>query len=264
MHDPETSTGSAGPAVADRPEGTIVFVHGAWHGPWCWEQWSAGARAAGFATATITLPAHNRPGNRSRIWPTIAGYVTHVRSVVESIDGPVVVVAHSMGGYVTQRMLEGSSEDVAGVVLVASVPRRGVFGATVRLLRRSPAHTMRALLTADLARLFPDDAHVRSAFFSPQTDDSVVAGCAARLQNESYLAFPPMLARFARPSRVRPPVMVLAAEDDALFPPRSQRRLAKAYGTSVQMVPGGHDVMLDGAADGALHLVLDWVRRTTR
>ncbi len=58
--------------------------------------------------------------------------------------------------------------------------------------------------------------------------------------------------------------MVLAGEDDGLFSVRSQRRLARAHGTAVQLVPGGHDVMLDVAADGALHLVLDWVRRTIR
>ena len=56
--------------------------------------------------------------------------------------------------------------------------------------------------------------------------------------------------------------MVLAAEDDGIFSVRSQRRLARAHATSLQLVPGGHDVMLDVAADGALHLVLDWVRRT--
>ncbi len=264
MSDPATLAGHNGPAVADRPEATIVFVHGAWHGPWCWEQWSADARAAGFATASITLPGHGQPGEPDRIWPRVSEYVTHVRTVVDAIDGPVVVVAHSMGGYVTQRMLEEGGEDVAGVVLLASVPRRGVAGATLRLLRRSPARTIRALTTANLYRLVPDDRLVRAAFFSEATPAAVVAACRARLQNESYLAFPPMLVRFVHPDRVRVPVMVLAAEEDGIFSVRSQRHLARAYGTRLQLVPGGHDVMLDIAAGGALHLVLDWVRRTIR
>lgn len=259
-----TRTAGADQRDDEHPQATLVFVHGAWHGPWCWESWSASSRRAGFSTATIALPAHDRPGNRKRIWPRMRSYVDHARTVVESIDGPVVVVGHSMGGYVTQRLLEDAPDNVVGAVLVASVPRRGVAGAVTRLFRRSPGATVRALLTADLYRVCGTEALTRSAFFSTRTDVEVVRACHARIQNESYLAFPPMLARFARPDHVGVPVMVLAAEDDGIFSIRSQKRLAKAYGTTAQVVPGGHDVMLDVAADGALHLVLDWIRQTLR
>ncbi|WP_436793067.1 alpha/beta hydrolase [Actinospongicola halichondriae] len=259
-----TRTGRGG--TSDEPEtpATIVFVHGAWHGPWCWEQWSAEARRSGYPTASITLPAHDRPGSRKRIWPRMGSYLAHVRTVVDSIDGPVVVVGHSMGGYVTQRILEDRPSNLVGVVLVASVPRRGVAGATSRLLRHSPGPTIRALLTADLFRVCHTETLARRAFFCADTDDGVVRAAHARIQNESYLVFPPMLARFTRPGVADVPVMVLAAQDDGIFSVRSQRRLAKAYGTKLQLVPGGHDVMLDVAADGSLHLVLDWVRQTIR
>ena len=259
-----TRTGSGQPTEPDDDGATLVFVHGAWHGPWCWESWSATARRAGFSTASLTLPAHDRPGNSKRIWARMSSYVSHVRTVVESIDGPVIIVGHSMGGYVTQRVLEEAPGNVAGAVLVASVPRRGVAGAITRLMRRSPGPAVRGLLTADLYRLCASESLTRDAFFCRSTDDDVVRACHARLQNESYVAFPPMLARFTRPDRARVPVMVLAAEEDGVFSVRSQRRLAKAYGTTAQVVPGGHDVMLDVTADGALHLVLDWVRRTVR
>ncbi len=242
----------------------MVFVHGAWHGPWCWESWTTSARREGFSTASLTLPAHDRPGSRKRIWPSMRSYIRHVRAVVQSIDGPVVVVGHSMGGYVTQRVLERAPENLVGAVLVASVPRRGLAGPVVRLLRRSPGPTLRSLLTADLYQVCGTERLTRSAFFSSATDDGVVRACHARIQNESYLAFPPMLLRSTRPSPVDLPVMVLAAESDGLFSVRSQRRLAKAHGTTVQVVPGGHDVMLDVTAEGALHLVLDWVRQTLR
>lgn len=191
-------------------------------------------------------------------------YISHVRTVVESIDGPVVLVGHSMGGYIAQRLLEDAPDNLAGAVLLASVPRRGVAGAITRLLRRAPGPTIRSLLTADLYQVCRTEDLARWGFFSGATDNDVVAGCHARLQNESYLAFPPMLLRFARPSPPETPVLVMAAESDGLFSVRSQRRLAKTHGATLQLVPGGHDVMLDVASDGALHLVLDWVRQTLR
>lgn len=261
MAAPSTAPDSTLPTTGGAPDTTIVFVHGAWHGPWCWERWSAAARRAGFATASVTLPGHDRPGDTRRIWPTIGRYLSHVRAVVSSIDGPVVVVGHSMGGYVTQRVLEDAPDHVVGAVLVASVPRRGVAGAVVRLLRRTPGPTLRGLLTADLHRVVATEALTRGAFFSPATPDDVVAACHARLQNESSLVFPSMLLRFTRPDAVSVPVMVLAATEDAIFSVRSQRRLARAHGTDVQLVPGGHDVMLDVTAEGSLHLVLDWIRQ---
>ncbi len=259
-----TRTGGVGPSGEADARATIVFVHGAWHGPWCWEQWSGDARRAGYPTASLTLPAHDRPGNRKRIWPRMSSYIAHLRTVVDAIDGPVVVVGHSMGGYVAQRVLEDRPDNLVGVVLVASVPRRGVAGATARLGRRSPGQTLRALLTADLSRVCHTESLTRSAFFCPATSGDVVRAAHARIQNESYLAFPPMLARFTRPGVADVPVMVLAAEEDGVFSVRSQRRLARAHGAALQLVPGGHDIMLDVAADGALHLVLDWVRQTLR
>lgn len=246
------------------PRATIVFVHGAWHGPWCWQAWIDAARDGAFATTAAALPGHDRPGSSRRIWNPVRSYVEHVRGLVEAIDGPVVIVAHSMGGYVTQLVLEHAPDNVAGAVLVASVPTTGVAPTVARLLRRHPGPTLRGILTADLYQLCRTEALTRRLLFSRATPAATVSACHARLQNESYLAFPAMLLRLPRPDRATVPVMVLAAEDDALFSVRAQRRLARAYATSLQLVPGGHDVMLDITSTGALHLVLDWIRRTLR
>ncbi len=262
MNAPTTLPRTDPPGLDGSSEPTLVFVHGAWHGPWCWEAWAAGARAAGFATAVPALPGHGRPGDSSRIWFRMRSYVRHVREVVESIDGPVVLVGHSMGGYVTQRVLEDAPAHLAAAVLVASVPRRGVAGATARLLRGTPGPTLRALLTADLYRIVEGPARTRRAFFTADTARQVVDATSSRLQNESYLAFPAMLLRFTRPALATVPVMVLAADADAIFSVRSERRLARAFGTGAHVVPGGHDVMLDDEAGHALRLVLDWVRTT--
>lgn len=255
----DASTGVTQPGDALRP--TIVFVHGAWHGPWCWTAWVDVARREGFPTASPTLPGHQRPGDRARKWSLLGSYLRHLRAVVEAIDGPVVVVGHSMGGHLTQRLLAESPSNVVGGVLVASVPRRGATGAMSRMIRHDPRGTLRATVRADLARIFATPADTRHWFFSPTTTEDVVSDTHDRLQNVSIFAASELNLRWTHPRRVRVPVMVLAAEGDAIFSARSQRRLAKAYGTTAQFVPGGHDAMLDVGANGALHLVLDWVRR---
>jgi len=42
---------------------TIVFVHGAWHGKWCWDKYFAPEFSAkGYNVITFDLPGHDKPG----------------------------------------------------------------------------------------------------------------------------------------------------------------------------------------------------------
>lgn len=173
--------------------------------------------------------------------------------------GPTVVVGHSMGGYLVQRALEAPQPNVVGAALIASVPRRGVTATTARLLRRAPRSTLRALLAADLYRAVGTHDLCRDAFFSPQTPDHTVALALNQLQNESSLAFPPMVLRWSRPAQVDVPVLVVAAECDGLFSVHQQRDLAAAYhGEPVVIAGAGHDLMLEPQGLDAASIVFRW------
>jgi hypothetical protein len=59
---------------------SFLFVHGAWHGPWCWQDhWLRYFQDAGHHADAIALGSHDRPGSRQRIWTTIRGHVAEVR-----------------------------------------------------------------------------------------------------------------------------------------------------------------------------------------
>lgn len=237
----------------------VVFVHGAWHGPWCWSAWADAAEGRGHEAVAVTLPGHDRPGSSNRIWTRMGEMLDTVSSALADRSGPTVVVSHSMGGYIVQRSLERAPTSVVGAALIASIPRRGVGATTARLLRRAPRSTLRALLTADLYRAVGTHDLCRDAFFSPRTPDDTVARTLDRLQNESALAFPPMLARWARPSRIGVPVLVVAPEDDGLFSVDQQRDLARAYGVDPIVISGaGHDLMLEPQGPEAASTVLRW------
>jgi pimeloyl-ACP methyl ester carboxylesterase len=76
---------------------TAVFVHGAWHGAWCWAPVLERLAAAGVPAVAIDLPGH---GEDPRPLTDVVGDTAHVRSVLDGIDGPVVLVGHSYGGVV--------------------------------------------------------------------------------------------------------------------------------------------------------------------
>lgn len=76
---------------------TVVLVHGAWHGAWCWERVVAGLEARGVATVAIDLPGHgDDPGPAT----DFAGDVAAVEAAIDAVGRPVVLVGHSYGGLV--------------------------------------------------------------------------------------------------------------------------------------------------------------------
>lgn len=236
----------------------LVLVHGAWHGAWCWDGVAEDLRARGREVHAITLPFHDQPGDRSRIWATARSYVAKVADIVGELDRPPILAGHSMGGYVVQRYLESTtgSASVAGAVLVASAPRRGVLGFTARSLRRRPARTLRALATLDLWPMV--DGIAPALFLGPGAPPASVDLLEAKLQNESYLASVAMLARWPKPQRITAPTLVIAAEHDAVFTLAEQRDLATALGTDLVVLPAGHDLMLDASAPALADHLATW------
>ena len=221
----------------------IVLVHGAWHGPWCWDDVAADLRGRGHEVHALALPGHDHPGDHRRIWNRISEYVDAIRRVAEGLDRSPVLVGHSMGGYTVQRYLERRS--AAAGVLVASVPWRGTLRPNLRAIRRRPGPTVLAALTADYSRMVADADLVRELFFTAETPHEIVAGAVERLQNESAFAINTMAVRRVRTAKVATPMFVIGAEGDAVFSVAEQHELALAYGVEADIVPGGHDLMLD-------------------
>jgi pimeloyl-ACP methyl ester carboxylesterase len=96
---------------------TLLFVHGAWHGSWCWGPLRTILEHRGFRTAAIDLPTTT---NHSTLSTGVFDDADCVRSAVQDIGGPVVVVAHSYGGVPVTQGLVGSTDEVRHIVYVAA------------------------------------------------------------------------------------------------------------------------------------------------
>ena len=76
---------------------TAVLVHGAWHGAWCFDRELAHLQAAGLQAIAVDLPGHGRDAGA---FADLHGDAAHVRSVLDGVDGDVVLLGHSYGGAV--------------------------------------------------------------------------------------------------------------------------------------------------------------------
>jgi pimeloyl-ACP methyl ester carboxylesterase len=235
----------------------ILLVHGAWHGPWCWDGVAERLRRRGHQVRAVRLRGHDRP--TGRIWHRVHHYVQDVGAAAARFAEPPVLVGHSLGGLVVQRYLEGGP--ARGAVLLAPFPRRGTLAAVARLAARHPTALAKATLTLRLRPVVASRALVRELFFTQATPQELVDEVWGRLQDESYLAFLDTMVVWARPRRVRVPVLVLAAEHDGFFTLAEVRRTAAAYRTQAEIYPGmGHDLMLDQGWPQVADRIDAWVR----
>jgi pimeloyl-ACP methyl ester carboxylesterase len=239
----------------------VVFVHGAWHGLWCWEQHFLPFFAeAGYTAIAFDLRGHGKSENRRSLrFTRVDDYVSDLQRVVEGLDAAPVLVGHSMGGLIVQRYLE--DRRAAAAILLAPDPVGGAIGATLRVARRHPLAFAKANATLSLWPVVATPELARDAFFADDMPEAVSDRYWSHLQNESYLAYLDMLAfRRPRPDRVATPTLVIGAGFDGVFTAAEMDRTARAYGTEPVMIEGAaHDLMLDARWMEMAEAIRDWL-----
>ncbi|MFG2767631.1 alpha/beta hydrolase [Streptomyces rubiginosohelvolus] len=91
---------------------TLLLVHGAWHGGWCWSKLQSALETEGVESRTLDLPSAGRPSG-------VAEDADAIRRAISEIEGPVVVVAHSYGGIPASQAVDKSDGVVKLVYLAA-------------------------------------------------------------------------------------------------------------------------------------------------
>ncbi|MGW5074124.1 alpha/beta hydrolase [Rhodococcus sp. NPDC004095] len=239
--------------VIDKGESTdthpapLLFVHGAFHAAWCWEEhfldWFA---ARGYRAVAVSLRGHGAsatPIPLRRV--TIADYVDDIAAVAADLPIHPVLVGHSMGGFVVQKYLESCNAPAA--VLVSPAPGRRFFRSTLRVARRHPLLFLEATATHRPSTVHRTPKLTRESFFSDRMPGSQVHEYATRLQEESDRAIRGMIyADLVRPRPRAVPMLVLGAEGDVTHPPSEARRTAHDWGAEVAILRGSaHDMMLE-------------------
>lgn len=240
----------------------LLFVHGAWHAAWCWDEYFMPYLAGqGYACHAVSLRGHGSSDGRERLrWTRLHDYVEDVAETVAQLAAVPVLVGHSMGAFVVQKYLERHS--AAGAVLLASIPPTGAIVTTLRVLRRDPLAFVKANATMSLAPIVATPQMARKYLFSASMPGERVSAYHRRLQDESYLAFLDLIAfALVRTTRVkRVPMLVIGGGHDTLVSPGEVRRTAEAYGTRAEIFPGmAHDLMLDVGWERVAERMARWL-----
>ena len=238
----------------------LLFIHGAFAGGWMWtETFMPYFAAQGYACYALSLRGHGGSAGRERIdWHSIADYVDDVEKVIDWLGEAPVLVGHSMGGFIVQKVLERRTLPAAA--LLCSVPPQGLIAAQFHLMLQKPQ------LFLEINRImggeYTDIATLREALFSSQADETMLNDWLRKMQPESHRAIWDM-SMFNLPNLYamqRPPMLVVGAENDVLVPAFLVQSTALTYGQKAHIFHGmGHALTHDAGWDTVAELMADWL-----
>jgi pimeloyl-ACP methyl ester carboxylesterase len=234
-------------SVSEAHPAPLLFVHGAWHAAWCWDENFLGYFAdKGYRAMALSFRGHGQSSSDKPLRTcSVADYVADVRSVADQLPSSPVIIGHSMGGLIVQKYLE--THDAPAGVLLTSMPPQGNLGSALRWIRHRPTHFIKMTLTGKALPYISTPELARERFFSAHTPEADVRKYAARLQEDSSrIGIDCLLLRLPRPKRVTAPMLVLGADQDGAHTRKEILATAHAYGTQAEFFPDmGHDMMLE-------------------
>ena len=234
----------------------ILFVHGMFGGAWYFERYQRFFAERGYESHALNLRGHHDSravGDLGRV--SIADYVEDAMTVARHLGHPIVI-GHSMGGLIAQKLAEANA--VAAAVLVAAAPPRWITPATPLLLRKQLKHSW-AILRQKPVRGAPED-HLQLSLNRLPPDEAVVA--LSRLVPESgRAALQLSLSTVAvDEKRVRCPMLGIVGLDDRFIVPRVMRSIARKYDMRLVELPGyAHFIITEPGWERPAGIIADWL-----
>jgi pimeloyl-ACP methyl ester carboxylesterase len=239
----------------------LLFVHGKWHGAWCWqENFMPYFAEHGYECFALSLRGHGNSDGHDRIgWHTIADYVSDMEQVAGQIESPPVIIGHSMGGFITQKYLEKHTAPAA--VLLAALPYYGILPSTLMTLRKHPLIVMKSLFTWSMYPAVETPALTREHLFGADMPEEKVTEYFKRLQEESFRAYlDELILNLVQPKRVKTPMLILGATKDTVISGKAVNDTARAYGTKAEFFSMAHDMMLESGWKAVADRIMNWLK----
>jgi pimeloyl-ACP methyl ester carboxylesterase len=216
----------------DRNPPTIVLVHGAWHGSWCWQRFTPHVLQRGFDFCTVELPS---VGAKSGEAVDLSADAAAVKTTLAAIAGPVILCGHSYGGMVISLAAAAESQVERLVYICAYVPEAGQSLTATRVGKRAPWIRM-----LDGGLTLPDLKQAAGVFYG-DCDPATQRWATHQLRAQSNAAFEEPVPA---PAWQRIPSTYIVCTNDMAIPPAMQRDVFAPRATSVIELESGHSPFL--------------------
>ena len=227
----------------------ILLVHGSCHGAWCWRDLIPELTALGHDAFAIDLPSHGTD-------TTPMAEVTldlYAQAILDALDGPTIVVGHSMAGYPISRAADLRPANIARLVyLCAYVPWDDHSLVEMRL--RAPRQPILKALekSADGQSFSVIPEHAREVFYHDCPDEAV----AFALANLCPQPIRPQATKVTLGANYESvPRSYIRCEADSAIPPEFQATMAADFSPDqVRHMPPSHPPFFAAPAALARHI----------
>ena len=234
----------------------MLFIHGMFGGAWYFERYQRFFASRGYGNAAVDLRGHH--GSRPVAdfgGVSISDYVQDALEVARHLGRPIVI-GHSMGGLVAQKLAEADA--VAATVLVASAPPRWITPATRLLVQKQLKHAWRMIrqkpvtgglqdhLEVSLNRMAPDEALLAYQRFVPESGRASLELSVGAIAVDA--------------AKVRTPMLGVTGLEDRFIVPRVMRAIARKYAMPLIEVPDhAHFIVAEPGWEGPAGMIADWL-----
>lgn len=223
----------------------LIFIHGANHGAWCWqEHFLPYFFSKGFPCYALSFRGHGGSEGHEKLHSfSLADYMDDVLETMKFLKNKPVLIGHSMGGAVVQKLLHLYPDKIIAAVLIASIPPNGMLRDLSRLIfTRFKDITQMVLFLRGKSRNFPG-----GIFFSEKLPVEKTERFVRLLQPESTKARNDFCGQIVPAFlSTNVPMLVLGSRTDWFFPEKTTIHIGKAYNAKTVIFPFMcHDMMLD-------------------
>jgi pimeloyl-ACP methyl ester carboxylesterase len=255
----------------------VVFIHGLWLHADSWSPWVEVFRDAGYQPSAPGWPGvpdtveAARTSAESIAGKSINDVVDHYTQIIGHLSAKPIVIGHSFGGLMAQRLLSHGSATAA--VAIDPAPIKGVLYLPPSALRvasialRNPANRDRAVsLTAEQFRFgfanavsAEESATLYERWAIPSPGKPLFEAATA-----NFLPHSP--AKVDTRKADRGPLLVTAGGKDHTVPPAVSRATVRLYGkshavTDLRQFPDrGHSLTIDSGWREVADAVLSWLK----
>jgi len=249
------------PPTSPSSKPPVLLIHGMFGGAWMWENYQSLLARRGYESHALNLRGHHGSRPVPDIGKVSLGdYVDDALEVVRTLKNPVVI-GHSMGGLIAQKVAEAGA--CQATVLVAAAPPRWIPVVSWLLLRKQAKYARQIFRSEPL---LPDRGDADDLMFNRTPVADRDAMFPRLVPDSGHAAFGLSFGTVAvHESRVTAPMLVVTGLDDKFVVPRVARALSRKYKAPLREHRSfAHHIISEPGWEGPCGDVIKWMDEMAR
>ncbi len=258
---------------------TIIFIHGAWVTPKCWEKYISFFESKGYNCLAPAWPGKEGSIAEQNTNPSkkleglgIAEIVAHYEKIIRALPHPPIIIGHSFGGLFTEILLDKGLGSCG--IAIDPAPPKGVFAfypSVIKALRLTllTPRAWKKILRWPFTHFSYAFVHTLSPSQQLEAYHDYVVPETGRVFAQSALSMFSNVTKVNFQNSSRAPLLIIAGSEDRIVPAKVNQSNYKKYKTSkaktdFKEFPGRtHWIIAQEGWEETAEYIENWIQKIT-